>query len=87
MVPKEVVAEKQQQQRLRDFCYNSFSGQQRRNEMDVYQQNGYKSRRDYLECLADEMGIELDTVLFVASILGPDEDFDGLVTSIEDMME
>jgi hypothetical protein len=55
--------------------------------MNVYQENGYKSRRDYLECLAEDMGIELDTVLFVASILGPNEDFDGLVTSLEDMME
>jgi hypothetical protein len=55
------------------------------NEMNVYQENGYKSRRDYLECLADDMGIDLETVLMLASILGPNEDFDGLVTSLEDM--
>jgi len=53
--------------------------------MNVYQENGYKSRRDYLECLADDMGIDLETVLMLASILGPNEDFDGLVTSLEDM--
>lgn len=53
--------------------------------MNVYQENGYLGRRDYLESLADEMGIDKDTVFMLASLLGPSEDFDGLVTSLEDM--
>lgn len=53
--------------------------------MNVYQENGYSGRRDYLECLADEMGVDKDTVFMLASLLGPSEDFDGLVTSLEDM--
>jgi len=52
--------------------------------MDVYAENGYKSRRDYLESLADQYEISLDEIETISSMLGPDEDFDGLVTSLED---
>ena len=48
---------------------------------DVYQQNGFTSREDYLNNLADEYG---DVVFDLADILGESEDFDGLVTSLED---
>lgn len=52
--------------------------------MDVYQENGYKNRSDYLACLAEDYGLEDETVLLLAGTLGPDEDFDGLVTALED---
>ena len=52
--------------------------------MTVYQQEGYASRRDYLECLAEDIGVDKKTVFMLAELLGPDEDFDGLVTSLED---
>ena len=52
--------------------------------MNIYQENGYQNRRDYLECLAIDMGVDVDTVLMIASLLGPSEDFDGLVTELED---
>ena len=52
--------------------------------MTVYQEMGYKSRRDYLDTLAEELGIEKSTVYAMAQMLGPNEDFDGLVTSLED---
>ena len=55
--------------------------------MSIYIRNGYESRRDYLTQLAEDYGVDLDTVLMMASILGPNEDFDGLVTHIEDMAE
>ena len=48
---------------------------------DVYQQNGFTSRQDYLNNLADEYG---DVVFDLADLLGEAEDFDGLVTSLED---
>ena len=51
---------------------------------DVYRENGYDSRDDYLQSLADDLGIPLDAVLSLAEVLGPDEDFDGLVGSLED---
>lgn len=55
--------------------------------MSVYTDKGYKNRKDYLENLADEMGIDTDTVFMMASVLGASEDFDGLVTSLEDMAD
>jgi hypothetical protein len=52
---------------------------------DVYQQNGYENREAYLRSLADENGVDLSTVSALADMLGPNEDFDGLVSSLEDM--
>jgi hypothetical protein len=55
--------------------------------MSIYTDEGYKSRRDYLENLADDMGISRETVFSLASMLGSSEDFDGLVTTLEDIAE
>jgi hypothetical protein len=54
------------------------------NERDVYQMNGYASREDYIECLADDFGVSVFEAWAIADMLGPNEDFDGLVTSLED---
>lgn len=47
-----------------------------------YTANGYKNRRDYLESLAEDY--DRSTVFFLASVLGANEDFDGLITALED---
>lgn len=52
---------------------------------DVYVENGYASRADYLSCLAEDYGVDQQTVQALADLLGPNEDFDGLVSSLEDM--
>lgn len=52
--------------------------------MSIYTEEGYKNRREYLDCLADGAGVDRSTVYALAGILGPSEDFDGLVTAIED---
>jgi hypothetical protein len=52
--------------------------------MDVYQENGYENRQDYLKCMAEDYGLPLDTVLLLADTLGPEEDFDALVCALED---
>lgn len=52
--------------------------------MDIYKENGYTNRKEYLESLADDFGIDYDTVESVADLLGPDEDFDGLLSSLDD---
>lgn len=52
--------------------------------MSIYKENGYASRRDYLDSLAEDFGIDKQTVYAMASILGSSEDFDGLVTALED---
>jgi hypothetical protein len=53
--------------------------------MSIYTENGYESRRDYLECLADDLGMGAETVFFVASLLGASEDFDGLLSMLDDI--
>jgi hypothetical protein len=53
--------------------------------MSVYTDNDYKDRDDYLNCLAEDYGVDVSTVYMMADLLGPSEDFDGLVTSIEDL--
>ncbi len=52
---------------------------------DVYRANGYNDREGYLRQLAEDYGVDLDTVYALAGLLGPNEDFDGLVTQLEDM--
>lgn len=54
---------------------------------NVYTENGYKSREDYLESLAHEYVIPTLIVRLLADLLGPSEDFDGLVTACEDYCE
>jgi hypothetical protein len=61
-----------------------MTAQSTENIMSVYTEEGYKSRKDYLECLAEDMGAPVDDVFALASMLGPSEDFDGLVTALED---
>lgn len=53
---------------------------------EVYQENGYKHRDDYLNSLSEDYGVPIDAVLALAEVLGPDEDFDGLVSNLEDAM-
>ena len=53
--------------------------------MNKYRVLGYDSRMDYLVAVADDMGFELDKVLALAQLLGADEDFDGLISMLEDI--
>jgi DNA-binding MarR family transcriptional regulator len=52
---------------------------------NIYEMNGYASRREYLTDLADNMGLDRSLVFALADMLGESEDFDGLVTSLEDI--
>jgi len=51
---------------------------------NIYQENGYENRKDYLKSVADEYGIDLGIVRLLADVLGPNEDFDGLISALED---
>ena len=55
--------------------------------MTVYQEHGYTNRQEYLEALADDYGVDVNTVFALAYLLGPTEDFDGLVSAVEDLEE
>ena len=53
--------------------------------MSVYTENGYSNRREYLDSLRAEYGREIVDAL--TSIHPASEDFDGLVTQLEDNRE
>ena len=56
-------------------------------EMDtrsIYQQNGFKDREEYLNSLCEEYGADMYIVSSIADMLGENEDFDGLVSSLND---
>jgi len=53
--------------------------------MNAYIANGFRDRKDYLESLCEEYPRTI--VLTLANLLGQSEDFDGLVTSLEDYSE
>jgi hypothetical protein len=52
---------------------------------DIYVLNGYENRADYLDFLADINGISLSKVENMAELLGIEEDFDGLVSALQDL--
>jgi len=51
---------------------------------NIYTRNGWKDREDYLKNLSYDYGVPPMVVFELAGLLGEDEDFDGLVTSLED---
>ena len=55
--------------------------------MTVYKENGYSNREDYLKSLAEDFDMEYKDVLMLATTLGEEEDFDALITSLEDYCE
>ena len=51
---------------------------------EVYTSNGYKDREDYLNSLADDRGIDRMAIDMIADVLGESEDFDGLISALDD---
>ena len=51
---------------------------------NIYQENGYADRDDYLNCLSEDYGVSIESVYSLAEMLGENEDFDGLVSALED---
>ena len=52
--------------------------------MNIYQQKGFESRKDYIEQVALTYGLDYDMVCAVAELLGSSEDFDGLLSMCAD---
>lgn len=55
--------------------------------MSIYEENGYANRREYLDAMAEDYGLEKHEVRLVAGLLGPCEDFDGLISTLEEMQD
>ena len=54
-------------------------------DKNIYQENGYADRDDYLTCLSEDYGVTIEDVYSLAEMLGENEDFDGLVSALEDI--
>ena len=52
--------------------------------MSIYTENGYTNRKEYLNELREEYGALVD---ILTSVLPSSEDFDGLITSLEDALD
>jgi hypothetical protein len=52
--------------------------------MSVYTENGYTNRKEYLDELREDYGQLVD---ILTSVLPPSEDFDGLITALEDALD
>lgn len=55
--------------------------------MNIYREHGFEDREDYLRSLAEDHGVDYDDVKMIAGMLGPNEDFDGLISTLEDFVE
>ena len=53
--------------------------------MSVYTENGYANRKDYLNELREDYGSDLVNTLI--TVLPASEDFDGLLSALEDAMD
>lgn len=52
---------------------------------NVYCEKGYNDREDYLSYIAEDYGLDLEQVVRpIADLLGPTQDFDGLIDMLED---
>jgi hypothetical protein len=54
------------------------------NEKNIYQENGFINRNEYLSRLAERYGLSIFTVRSISEIYGEDEDFDALIFALED---
>lgn len=54
---------------------------------NIYQEKGYKDRNDYLYSLAEDYNLDFQLVSAMANVLGPSEDFDGLISTLETASE
>jgi hypothetical protein len=51
-----------------------------------YNAQGYKDRDEYLASLVKDYGVEIANIRVIADVLGPSDDFDSLVSELEDFV-
>lgn len=52
--------------------------------MNAYEREGYANRKEYLDALAEQFDLPAHVVYTAAGLLGQNEDFDGLISTLED---
>lgn len=50
---------------------------------DIYKENGYENRKEYLKCMSEDYGVPFEVVETLADMM-PGEEFDGLISTLED---
>ena len=55
--------------------------------VERYQEDGCADRYAYLRDLAENHGVSIRQVIFASELMGPEEDFDGLVVTLEDNID
>lgn len=65
--------------------FRAIEAQEIAANLESYLDYGAENRAEYLQMLSEDYDVDLDIVHAMADVLGPMEDFDGLVTSLEDM--
>lgn len=53
--------------------------------MTIYQKHNCADREAYLKLLSKSYQIDIESVRNIANILGPNEDFDGLISELENI--
>ncbi len=66
-------------------AYRAVEAQEIAANLEIYLEYGAENRAEYLQMLSEDYDVDLDIVHAMADVLGPMEDFDGLVTSLEDL--
>jgi hypothetical protein len=66
-------------------AYRAIEAQEVAANLELYLEYGAETRAEYLAMLSEDYDVDLDIVHAMADVLGPMEDFDGLVTSLEDI--
>lgn len=56
-------------------------------EENIYQNNGFLNREEYLNSLSEDYDCDPQTVFALADLLGEEEDFDGLIVALEDRLK
>ena len=51
---------------------------------NIYNENDFENRKEYLKSLSEDYGIDFEVVEALADMLGESEDFDGLISALED---
>ena len=51
---------------------------------NIYIDNGYKNQSDYYLSLSERFNVDLSAVYALSDVLGQSEDFDGLISSLDD---
>lgn len=52
---------------------------------DIYQEHNCADREAYLKMLSKQYGVDLSIIEALTDVLGPNEDFDGLISELENI--